>query len=237
MPLERIESKRKSYEAVEQLVKLIETGEFSKGDKLPPERVVSEKLGISRPLVREAYSALQLVGVIQTKVGDGTYVTKDNFSSNEWSKEAFSLLEEEDDPCQVWQARESVESGSMNLAVEKATSSDITSIQSAFREMEQAVSNEDYDGYFEADRAFHVSIAKSTHNPYLQESIESLVKVMEKDLWREIKQTYFLEEEDQLSNSLESHRAILDSIRKKDKSEATRNMYEHFQELKSVFGS
>ena len=72
--LEKLESKKKSVYVVEQLLDAIDKGVYSLGDKLPSEQVIVEQTGVSRPSVREALGALRLVGVLETRMGDGTYV-------------------------------------------------------------------------------------------------------------------------------------------------------------------
>jgi len=60
MGFKRIETKRKSTYAAEQIVEAIRRGRYRVGDKLPPEREIAEQMGVSRPSVREAISALQI---------------------------------------------------------------------------------------------------------------------------------------------------------------------------------
>ncbi|MDR7465382.1 MAG: GntR family transcriptional regulator, partial [Armatimonadota bacterium] len=74
MPFQRILTKKKSTHVAEQILQAIMSGQYRVGDRLPPERVLAEEMGVSRPSVREALSALQIVGVVASRVGDGTYV-------------------------------------------------------------------------------------------------------------------------------------------------------------------
>ena len=62
-------------QAIAKIKDLILTGEFQAGSKLPREADLAQKLGLSRNSLREAVRALTLVGVLETRVGDGTYVT------------------------------------------------------------------------------------------------------------------------------------------------------------------
>lgn len=236
-PLEEIPSKRKSYKIVEQIVELIQKGEYSKGDKLPSERETAEKLGVSRPLVREAYSALQLSKIIVTRPGDGTYINRDSFAKSDFLPQISSILQEGKDPIEVWKARESIETGSMALVVEEYTADDLQALEKAIAGMKEAVDDDDYQSYFDSDRIFHIGLAKATHNPYLEKTITSLVDVMKGELWQEIKRTYFLERGTHFYESLGSHKSILEAIREGDKSEATEKMREHFTELKTVYGN
>ncbi|MDD2422403.1 MAG: GntR family transcriptional regulator, partial [Heliobacteriaceae bacterium] len=73
---------RKIYEEiVEQLRALIAKGNLMPGDKLPSERELSERLGVSRASVREALTALEVMGILDVRPGDGTFVRETNQSS------------------------------------------------------------------------------------------------------------------------------------------------------------
>ena len=64
---------------VEQVRDLIKEGRLKPGDKLPPEQVLTKEFGASRPSVREALSALEIIGITESRVGKGNFI-KDNFS-------------------------------------------------------------------------------------------------------------------------------------------------------------
>ena len=72
--LHQVQYQKRSSIIAEAIVQRIRHGELSAGMKLPSERVIAEQLGVSRPSVREAISALQIVGVLESHPGDGTYV-------------------------------------------------------------------------------------------------------------------------------------------------------------------
>ncbi|MFV0352526.1 MAG: FadR/GntR family transcriptional regulator [Oscillospiraceae bacterium] len=74
MQMEKVK-KRKVYEdIVDQFSRKIESGELKSGDKLPTERELTEVMGVSRTSIREALRAMELIGMVESRVGDGTYV-------------------------------------------------------------------------------------------------------------------------------------------------------------------
>jgi len=75
MPFQIVESQRLYQQVAEQLGGLIDRGEFREGDRLPPERELSKKLGVSRPVVREAMIALEIAGLVEVRVGAGAFVS------------------------------------------------------------------------------------------------------------------------------------------------------------------
>ena len=74
MPIQTIEPRRLYRQIADQLRLLIESGEFPAGARLPPERDLALKLGVSRPSVREALIALEVEGWVEVRMGSGVYV-------------------------------------------------------------------------------------------------------------------------------------------------------------------
>ena len=71
---EPIDTQTIRMKVVDQIVKMIKEGKLSPGSQLPSERAIAEQMGISRPTVREAVAALEVVGLVETRSGQGTFV-------------------------------------------------------------------------------------------------------------------------------------------------------------------
>jgi DNA-binding FadR family transcriptional regulator len=76
MPIKGVKSRRLYLRIATQLSELIDSGEFAEGARLPSERDLSVRLGVSRPSLREALIALELEGIVEVRVGAGIYVAK-----------------------------------------------------------------------------------------------------------------------------------------------------------------
>src|SRR5262249_28265178 len=76
LPLEAIEPRRLYRQIADQLRHLIDQGEFAVGSRLPAERMLADRLGVSRPTVREALIALEVEGRLKIRVGSGIYVVE-----------------------------------------------------------------------------------------------------------------------------------------------------------------
>ena len=83
-------------------------------------------MGVSRPSLREAISALQIVGILESRPGDGTYVSIP-VATEELMHRAVKVLEECDSPFENMQARKALEIGAARLAIEVATDTDLNS--------------------------------------------------------------------------------------------------------------
>lgn len=230
MPFDKINIKKTGLYIVEQVISAIKKGEYKVGDKLPSERKIAEEMGVSRPSVREALSALQIVGILESRHGDGTYIKKSGQDAN-LETQALSILKEDEDPYTIWEARETLECGFIKLAVENANSKDINRMHEAMDDMIKSVESGEYKGYFNSDQNFHLAIAEATHNPYLDKITRSLVKVMQQRLWQEMKKRYYIGGEGNMEKSLKTHQEILNAIKDKKKELAEKWMIKHFKEL------
>src|SRR6266540_59264 len=75
MPFQAVATQRLYEQVAGQVTDLVARGEFKPGDRLPPERDLAKLLGVSRPTVREAMIALEMAGLVEVRVGSGTFVT------------------------------------------------------------------------------------------------------------------------------------------------------------------
>ncbi|MGD9155280.1 MAG: GntR family transcriptional regulator, partial [Bacillota bacterium] len=80
MEISPINSKRIYQSVVEQFVGLLKSGKMKPGDKLPPERTLAELFRVSRASIREAFSAMEIIGLIEVRPGDGSFVTDLNIA-------------------------------------------------------------------------------------------------------------------------------------------------------------
>src|SRR3954452_14994746 len=158
-------------QAIAKLKELISSGQFSAGARLPTERELTQRFGVSRSSLREAVRALALIGVLEPRVGDGTYVTTlepdllltgFGFVSDLASGE--SLLE-------MHHVRRVLEPEATRLATPRLTDDDLARIEGSLREMERASSPA---AVIEADTAFHQVILDACGNATLASLVQNL---------------------------------------------------------------
>ncbi len=106
--------KKKSSFIADQILLMINSGRYKAGSKLPSERIITEQMGVSRPSLREAISALQIVGILESRPGDGTYVCGPA-ATEDLVRQALDVLEECDSPYENMQARKALEIGAAQL--------------------------------------------------------------------------------------------------------------------------
>jgi len=132
----KVKTKKVYMKIVEQIRDLIKEGRLKPGDKLPPEQILAEKFGTSRPSVREALSALEILGITESRGGKGNFI-KDNLDTPLYEQK-YRELEEEESPFEILEARKAVETEIVGLAAKKATKEDIVSIRESLDKMKRA---------------------------------------------------------------------------------------------------
>jgi GntR family transcriptional repressor for pyruvate dehydrogenase complex len=171
-------------QAIEGVRQLIASGEFRPGDKLPKENDLAARLGVSRGSLREAVSALELVGVLQARQGDGTYLTSLDPSR---LMEVISLVVDfshDDSILQLLEVRRLIEPVSASLAAARATPEQLDEVLAALDAMRRARAPE---AFVEADQAFHAAIAQATGNPALAALLDNLAgPTIRARVWRAI---------------------------------------------------
>src|SRR5471032_1431361 len=110
MPIQTVEPRRLYRQIADQILALIAHGEFTPGERLPPERDLAQQLGVSRPSLREALIALEIAGSVEIRQGSGVYVCR----ALERSSNATAALGES--PSELMQARAVLEGSVIVLA-------------------------------------------------------------------------------------------------------------------------
>jgi DNA-binding FadR family transcriptional regulator len=162
MPFQAVATQRLYEQVAGQVTDLVARGEFKPGDRLPPERDLAKLLGVSRPTVREAMIALEMAGLVEVRVGAGTFVTD---KAKQPSAPNGRLFEGAgSSPLELIAARRTIEPQVAALAAELATRAEIEAIAETVRMIGAAT---DTPSHRSADHLFHVRIGLASHNSVL----------------------------------------------------------------------
>jgi GntR family transcriptional regulator, transcriptional repressor for pyruvate dehydrogenase complex len=209
-----------------ELVRLIEEGRFRVGERLPPERVLIERFGVSRAPVREALSALELMGVVEARRGGGVFVT--------WTSSKVTPVFSTVSPEEIIEVRIRLEPLAAGLAARRATKPEVDAIVSA---AEALVTDAQRDAYSpHADERFHLSIARASHNAIVARTLEDVHAAMRQPLWGLIRDRTVVAPERRTRNAKE-HLAIADAIRGSDPVRAERFMLQHLRWFEKTYWS
>lgn len=202
---------------------LIVEQKIKPGERLPSERDLAITLKVSRASLREALLALELGGVIEVRGGSGVYV------SDAPDLDA-GLLEGGPGPFEVLSARRLIESEVAAIAARVATDGAIDVILNAVLEMERDHANQ--AGKEQADRNFHMAIARATGNSALVGAMHYLWEQRGR-LWHKLKEHF--ETEQLRQETLTDHRRILEAIAAHDPAAARRAMRAHLERVTRTF--
>jgi DNA-binding FadR family transcriptional regulator len=153
----------------EQLVERIESGNWKVGERIPPEPELVEQLGISRNTLREAVQALIHTGMLEARQGDGTYVrAASEFGAAMQRRLKRSTLLE------ILEVRYGLEREIARLAASRRTEADLQTIR---QKLDTSLSlRHDPQGYISADVAFHIAVARATHNSVMIDLYEQMTE-------------------------------------------------------------
>jgi len=211
---------------IEQIMELIKNNELKPGDKLPPERELSEKLSISRGSLRQAFRVLESKGLIKSKPGGGRFVReiKNNTHNN---TENIILSLEKSSILELLEAREMFEVKIAEITAQRAAPEDIESIEKALRKMNKEEGIQD-DEKTESDTEFHLAIASASHN-FVFINIIRLHLDLLKDTREKTWKIPGRREEQQ-----EEHQAIFKAIKEHNSKKAGEAMMKHLKKVREV---
>jgi GntR family transcriptional repressor for pyruvate dehydrogenase complex len=222
MTFQPIRPKKVSSQIAEQIRSSILAGEFSPGDKLPPERELAEMFGVSRPSVREALNILTASGLIMSYQGGGT-VVKSLVELSAGNPLSDLIKGEQERALDVIEVRKCMEAWTSFYAAQRALPEDLRKLEKLLAEMERNL-----DGMKpsqDLDANFHIVIAQATHNIvwlHLMQSIFDAMKEFQRVVWRAVYLTG-----DDHRQLFRHHREVYEAIRDRDPERARDAMLAH----------
>jgi len=217
--------KKKRDLVIEQVQNAIHDEVYHAGDKLPSEAELGRRLGVSRTTIREAMSALELLGTVEIVHGEGTYIRKAEDSPKE-EVEALDTLVESGSFLEAIRVRRALDELTVSLAIERASDEEVARLGALLKAMEQAVANQDYEGYLDNNMNFHLTLVQAAQDPILIRLTRYLVRVME--LLQVERLDYYVKNEDRAQETLAIHQRFFASFQRKDLEASRRNMREHY---------
>ncbi|MFI7278103.1 FadR/GntR family transcriptional regulator [Streptomyces sp. NPDC049879] len=187
-------------QVVERLRSHVADGGLRAGDRLPPERELAQRLGVSRASVRQAIVVLEVQGLVEVRHGGGTYLVGDSLDAEPVER----LMERRRRLPDVLEAREALETKLAELAAERRTEDDLTAIAAALDHMEREIAGGGHG--VEGDRLFHAAVTAAAHSALLAEFMRSIAEQIAES------RTESLRQPGRPARSLAQHRAIQEAI-------------------------
>lgn len=214
----------RAYEAIaHELLVLIRGGHLASGGRLPSERQLAARFGVSRPTVREALSALESRGLVVTRMGSGTFVADRD------ALDAASEARSDDSPAEFMETRLVVEVAVARLAAKRAplARDGLEEVRVSVEALERTASPEVLPD--ELDRDFHRAVARLTGNDYLIALVEPMWDTMGQALFTTLRRRSWTAD-DTLRTAAE-HRAVYEALRAGDPELAGFAMERHLRAL------
>lgn len=203
---------------------IIRSEALAAGDRLPPERGLSDRLGVSRSLVREALILLEIEGVVEVRKGSGIYIS-------DTPQGTGAQVRDDIGPFELLQARQLIESEVAGFAARMVTKNDILRLREALAR--ERADMADGDPGYDGDREFHRLIAEATQNSVLVDVVEELWRKREQSpMWARLHDRIF--ETEYRRAWLDDHEAILAALQARNPEQARAAMCQHLGNVRET---
>ncbi|HYX92505.1 MAG TPA: FadR/GntR family transcriptional regulator [Myxococcaceae bacterium] len=222
---EAVRRVRRYEQVAEQIRKLIASGAFKSGDKLPSERELAERLGVGRSSIRDAVRTLEVMGLLEPRQGHGTVVR--DFSADALIIPLPNVINRKRQLIsELLDVRRMIEPALAARAARMASAEEIALLADVLRRQEQKLRRGEHG--IEEDREFHYRIAVAARNTVVLRLLDALM-----DLLRE-SHAQSLQVPGRPEESLGGHRRILRAIERRDAKAAEAAVRKHLAEIEGI---
>jgi len=224
MDIEPISNKRIYQNVIGQFVGLMRDGKLKVGDKCPSERTLAEMFRVSRASIREAFSAMEIIGLIEVRQGDGAFVTDLNIAP---FLNTIAPLFVRNDAMEkdTLEFRSMLECEAVRRVAEAGLRDDVRLLDACLEDMARAVSDGNAAAGAEADIRYHKTLFAITGNFILQKSAECISYILESSV--RFNRARILRDAENAGVLLEQHRRIRNAMAEGRADDAEREMRAH----------
>ncbi|MCO5178113.1 MAG: FadR family transcriptional regulator [Thermomicrobiales bacterium] len=225
LTIEPVNRSRLSQRIVLRICELIRDNRLSAGDRLPPERELAERLQVSRASLREALTALELAGIVETRHGDGTRV-RDFHELGVTSPLALTLSATDDLVGDLWELRIIFEPALAAQAALRANDDDVAAMRAANDDIGRLASHrESAERTIYLDREFHAAVARASGNRAAVRVLQLLNELLLSS------RRHFAAEPNRRHRTFTRHNEIISAIERRDPPAARDSMLRHLQDV------
>jgi len=229
MKFEPIKTEKVYEKVIEQIKDMIYNGELRRGDKLPSERTLKKQLGVSRASIREAFSALEMIGLIESRPGKGTFI-KEQADKNLLEPLSLVLLLEDNVASELLEVRKVVETDCVRLAAKRIDEEELEFLRSVLDKMKGKTGFEEES--IELDRDFHYSVARAAQNKVLYYLMTSIMDAL--DFHIKYTRTKLVSKEETMNEFTVQHEKIFKAIEDGDSKRAINEMNNHLNYVEKL---
>lgn len=224
MPFEKVTPEKLSQGVVRQIELLILRGILRPGERLPSERELSERMGVSRPSLREALADLQDRGLLTSRAGAGVYVA--DVLSSVFAPPLVQLFATHDEAVFDYLSfRRDLEGMAAERAARLGSETDLKVIDAIFQKMEAMHSRRNPEEEATLDAHFHMSIVEASHNVIMLHVMRSMYQLLREGLFYNRQQLF--RQKNIRSEILEQHRGINAALQARNPTAARKAVQDH----------
>ncbi|MEM9707285.1 MAG: FCD domain-containing protein [Pseudomonadota bacterium] len=226
MPFEKIQPEKLSGGVVRQIELLILEGILRPGERLPAERELAERMGVSRPSLREAVADLQTKGLLTAKAGSGIYVA--DVLTSAFSPALASLFAEHDRAkLDVLSFRRDIEGLAAERAARQGSDTDLAVIAEIFAKMENAHGAGDAEAEAALDAEFHLAIIEASHNVIMIHMMRSMYDLLHQGVF--FNRQIMFRHKTTADTLLDQHKSINAALQARDGARARAALEDHIE--------
>lgn len=230
MPFQKIEAEKLAHSVVRQIEELILRGILRPGDRLPSERELSDRLGVSRPSLREAVAELQDRGLLTAKAGAGIFVA--DVLGSAFSPALIRLFGSHDTALFDYIAfRRDLEGLAAARAARMGSDTDLAVVDTIFKKMEAAHTKRNPADEAALDAEFHLAIIEASHNVIMLHMMRSMMDLLREGVF--YNRQMMFKQRTTRDMLLDQHRAINDALQARDPEAAQAAVIAHMTYVKA----
>lgn len=231
MPFQKVQPEKLSTAVTRQIELLILRGILRPGERLPAERELADRLGVSRPSLREAISELQEKGLLSSKAGSGIYVA--DVLGSAFSDSLVKLFANHEEAVFDYISfRRDMEGLAAERAARLASDTDLKVIQTIFDKMEGVHSKRNPDDEAQLDADFHLSIIEASHNVIMLHMMRSMYQLLREGVFYNRKMMF--KQRTTRDTLLTQHRAINTALQARDAEAARAAVEAHLDYVRTT---
>ncbi len=231
MPFQKIQLEKLSHSVTRQIELLILRGILRPGERLPAERDLADKMGVSRPSLRSAIADLSSRGLLTSRAGSGIYVA--DVLGSAFSDALITLFSRHDEALFDYiDFRRDLEGLAAERAARLASDTDLLVINAVFQKMETAHTTKDPSDEARLDAEFHMAIIEASHNVVMLHMMRSMFELLREGVFYN-RQVIFRQKTTRAA-LLGQHRAINDTIQARDPKAAREAVESHLDFVKQA---
>lgn len=230
MPFQKVTAAKLSASVVRQIELLILRGVLNPGDRLPAERDLAERLGVSRPSLRDALSELQSRGLLAAKAGSGVYVA--NVLGSAFSPALVDLFSRHDEAVFDYLSfRRDIEGLAAERAAKFGSDEDLQIIQTIYDRMAEAGDPAGSEEAAQLDAQFHSAIMDAGHNVVMLHMMRSMLELLHQGVF--YNRRVMFQRDTSREAILAQHKSINDALQARDPHAARAAVETHLDFVKT----